>query len=375
MNLKVLREEREKKFICEVLPGVLRGSVVVLNSRNEIRTRGLWEKRWGEPINPHRLPWRRFSIVSLDASLSFSATIPVVVKRKNSSLAITRRELEDEIVRILEKNVPKLRRDAMAYLGVGDLDVVLIDARTSHFTIDGKEKTLSPVGANGSIVYGLLHVIFSTREAFHAISSFIHEAGVFITEEGASIAALLAKLFPRGATLIYLKKEKPALYALRGDVATYAYFKKAPFGWDVSSGAKMAETEFGVSRGAAEDIVRKFSAAECSVEATRYLRRLFGEVQSSFSREVKQKEISGEVFLSTIAPLPLDLGDLSSKRVHFKLLSEEELPRMLGFRVLEEAKGRTGSLSMVAPFLECYYYEGDPLMHRFLQRRIHWIAT
>ena len=41
MNLKVLREEREKKFICEVLPGVLRGSVVVLNSRNEIRTRGL----------------------------------------------------------------------------------------------------------------------------------------------------------------------------------------------------------------------------------------------------------------------------------------------------------------------------------------------
>lgn len=358
-----------------MLPGLLRATLTSLDARNHVVTRRLWERGWGMPLRKDMLLFDRYPIIlSLHSSLAFTAVVPISLTRKKISSPMTEVEFESDIARILEQELSPVREKARAFLGKEDLDTVLVDARASHFIIDGREKLATPVGIlSVSRIEGALRIIFSSRETFYQISDFFRGGrNPFVTEEGASVASLLEKSAQEKTQMLLLDPSGSASFHTSRERGIH--FEKRRFAWDAESSLRALRDAFGVSRTTARHLLEGYRAGECSSHVRQVFERVLAKSASAFFAASAKSRLRGKVHIYSHVFLPFDLP-IKKGSAEFLPLDGEALLRTLGFRSSEALAGRPIDLSALAPFLEFYYNESDPTIRRFLRRRIHWIAS
>lgn len=348
--------------------------MVSLDAHNKIRAKRLWERRWGSPFRRNLFLFGRYPvIISLDTALSFAVAAPISLKRKKGLSPVTREEFEVSIARALEQVLPDAKKQARTYFGSGELDTVLLDARTSHFILDGKEKLATPVGSSAMHAAGTLLLLFSTREVFHGLSEiFRRNREAFITEHGAATAMILKKLHPSGTNVLFPEPPRAASFSVFGEEKNGG-FRKKELRWDSFTVVRVVRSAFGVSDEAAKDILRSYREGDCSEYAHGFLKKLLSQSASSLIKAAKENGITGTVYLRPDVCVPIEVP-FKAGGMAFVPLMEEELLRSLGFGVRRTQKGGVPELSVLAPFLEFYYNESDPETRKFLRRRIHWIA-
>lgn len=378
MKLK-LWSPSEQFLVIEVAPRRTSGLLLSLDEEKVLRLKRFWEHLSKERIF-RKIPLgvgKRTIIASADPSLAFTTFVPVRLERgaRTAKEPLELLELENLLAQSIGKVFSQCRRQASQFLGIEELDTILVGSRVTHFKVDG-HKVMNPVGFHGRRIEVVLELTLTTRQIFDEWKSLFNtKEGVFFTESARAALVALEKLGHPPINLMTVRPGNVSCFILEpAAVGTVIY--RGALSWDVRKLLTTIVEALGTSEAVSAALYGEYCAGRLSSPGARWMERLLRPVLDSLFKEVERTRMRGRVYLDSLPELPFELPKRAGKVV-FEAFPVEELLGQLGFqanfsrwRIPERDR-----FKYLAPFIEFYYDKSDsPINHR-LWRRLHWLGS
>lgn len=278
------------------------------------------------------------SHVLVAADPAFATTIHSAVSliREKPQEPIDETELDTMVGHALWKLFDRARSRAARKMGVGDIDVLLSDARVKRIRLDG-HRVSNPIGFSAKTVEFQIAELLSVREFMAELrSAFAKAKSIAVAENGVLHAEatahahktdtfLLANVFPDRTDLFF--REGAALAFIDS------------FAWGARRLEQAVGEHFTLSARTAEELLRRALAGEASpVFLRKFERLILGELQLFANGLGRQLADIGakNVFVNAFGMFPKivetpSFGRRVSRTAAIRILTPEILLRELGF--------------------------------------------
>lgn len=294
------------------------------------------------------------AIVAVHPYFIFETNVSVSALREKSKDTISATELENILVRFVGKFFNQCRLEAAKYLGVDDLDVILVGSRVSNFRLDGR-RVINPIGLEAGRIEFILEFTFTTRVIFEEIKPLKR---FFFTDALRSGVKVLDKIYRPPTGLLVLERD-------RSYFVTLSEFKE--IGWQSSLLIRSISDIWAVSSQTAAEIYSAYLGGDVSPAVARVIAGKVRSVIQSFFKTFLKLRPRGKIFLDSDIQLPLNfpvrkrsffIQKIDFREIMFKLGFEGNLP----FRWF----------SPLAVFLSD---KGNLEVNHWLRRYLNWLGS
>jgi len=314
-------------------------------------------------------------IIAADSSLAYTATIPVVLDRENPSDPLTSSELENLMAQAVGRVFNSCRAEAGKYLGVDDLEVILVGSRVVNFKIDGHQ-VLNPLDFSASRVETVLELTLTVRHILDSVKTFLKGKNSFyFTEIARAELAVLGRREKKPVSLLYLDELRSVALCAEPSPAGQV-FSRRKLNWHAAAIWKALAKEWGLSPETAHAVYRLHLENGLSSAGSRSLDKFLTPVRKSLLMAIDEAKPKGRIFLDS--PLPLFLKfPLRRGRTLLEHIPVADTIQHFGFELDEKKWLVPQSLSFrfLAPFLEYYYDRSDTQLNRWLKRHLNWLGA
>lgn len=256
------------------------------------------------------------SIVELDSREAVTLFSSIEVVRSNPREELGSAELENQISEAIWQLYNAKRTEVAPRLGVGEVDVLLTDARVMGVKIDG-HSVFNPRGFSGSKLEFFLAITMVKRESF--------TPSAYILEGGGVRAYLLARKAGVDEGLYFeIGRSRAAMYSIHPLSISHV----ADFDWGIDSAVVAVQEAFGVGERAASEIYMRYARGEVSKHVCQELESVFYGAFSGFVKDIADelrglsiKKLS-PMYLRSHAPIPKSIYEkrfvVSRRRITFR---------------------------------------------------------
>ena len=316
---------------------------------------------------------RRKIVAAADPSLTTTIPIPFAYRREptrhDRPLSID--ELDDQIAQALPKILTQCRIEVAKRLSVEPVETVLVGARASHVTVDGKP-TAHPAGFLGKEVALALELTFARRDIFESFRAlfnapepfFFFESPDAITRLLSSIRPLPINLIADGGVFVLqaVKNGQPVLY-------------REKFPWAFDAILHSIEEAHTVSRLAAEDMYRAFVSRDLSPSAERHIGGIVAPFVETFFALTQKAKLHGATFCLTPHPMPFPMPHREVTTTIEEIPLAEILRKFDVTLVPGPLAARPDLLLRhLAPFLLMYFDGTQGALNERLRKKVHWLT-
>jgi len=240
------------------------------------------------------------NILDLDSKSAVTIFSSVTIKRDNPREELGMIDLENSISQAIWKLFDGSRREAAERLQIGEVDLLLTDARVMGMKIDGHQ-VINPHGFKGKELDVILAITMVKR------NQFVDETNPI--EGGSARAYLLSRE----------KKLSDALYIEIGDDWTTLFSVKpkhisymSDFNWGISRVIELMRKKLEISESVAREFYSRLTLGDTSPHILKQLEKVFYDAFSEFVDGLAEgiKEFSKSktkfppVYLKSFSPLP-----------------------------------------------------------------------
>lgn len=368
--------KKEKFLIIEIEPEKASCVLAVLSRDKNLELKKYWEGRNLEALSK-QVGFDRMEgtiIVAADASLAFTAVIPVFLQRETDE-PLEAIELENLLAQAVGRMFNQCREEGSRELGVDDLDIVLANSRVVSFKIDDHQ-VLNPLGFRAGKIEAVLELVFTIRPVYENIIRFLksHRFFFFTQIERAGLVSLEKVNRPPLGLLALNREISPFSVINRAAVGHIIY--RGKLSWTLEEFEEALRKEFGVSANIAWKIYDLYLKDMVSGPVKRYLNNLIKPLVGLLFEKIEKSRLKGHVYLSSEAVLPFRLPARGKSFILEKVPLAVLLER-LGISADTSKLAFLGDKTFrrLAPFLEFYCDKSDSTINRWLRRHLNWLGS
>lgn len=363
---------KENFLLIEVLSDGVNGLLISLDSENHLSFQRSWHNGSWEDI----AGWLGLNrlikniVVAADASLAYTALVPVRLQRENFKEELGATELEHRLAQEIGRAFTGCRVDAGRALQADDLDIVLVNSRVTDFRVDG-HRVLHPIGFKAHQVEAMLELILTRRPILSDVKHFLkNRSNFFFTESTRAELIALRKTEQPPFQILRLDYDGSALAILnrKEEVA------RRPVAWSPGQLLQIIEREWKVSPAVARALYETYAARDMGAASLKFFGKLLDEAIAPLWKEIRQ--VRSRIYVETPLPLPFALPiRRNALELHYPPLAA--ILNRSGFSIdFAEWPWQTPLLfRKLAPFLAFYYDRSDSTVNRWLRRHLNWLGS
>ena len=265
------------------------------------------------------------------------------------------------------------RPKAARQLGIDEVHAILVNARVSDLTIDGRE-LVYPVGHACAKIQGFLEITFTRRDIFEHWKGFFNaRRPFFFTDAVASQLALLRRVLPQPIRLLRATEAGAALFTFDAQAPRYI-LKKEALSWSTQDLVLGIRHEWGIAEAPAQQLYEAYRRGEMSPRMAASLESLARPGMNNLLRQLHALNIKDNVHVSS--PLPLYKFVQAQRRPLVPLQPPplKEALRAMGFAMARNDVGDDTLFVNLAVFLEFYYDKYESHVNQWFKSRLHWLT-
>lgn len=370
--------KKEKFLLLEIAPKRTSALLIGVDGDKNISAEKFWEdfsfaKLNSDPLKNLR---KRQVIVSAHPAFVTTITCPVLLERDDGVRLqpISLVELENLFSRAMGKIFSQHRGEAGKHLSVNEMDSILVGATAGNFKIDS-HLILNPLGFHGKNIEAVLDLTFTSREIFNDLKDFFKTGdGFFFVGLPRAVISTISRIESPPINFVFLESGNSFYFVL--DKAAWGHMlREGRINWSLNGIFSAIAGATGLSSKATFAVYDKYLSGDSSGYFARSLGAVIKEEKEGLLSELKGIGSSGNVYIHSPAPLPLDFPMRLGRATLDELPTEAVIGR-LGFKIDQEnwPFGRSETFLRLAPFFECYFDKGDSEINRRLRRRLHWLV-
>ena len=307
-------------------------------------------------------------VVSADPTLVYTPKVPISIPREHPSRIIESGELESALGNALTGAMNSTRRAAGEYLGVNDIDAVLVDARLRDISADG-HPVVTPVGLKAISIEGALELTYTTRAIASLFEKSFKSSDFAVVSKVRARFRFLRRVLPQLKSLV-IAGEQSSLLLEEDDSSSVGMKRKVLF-WHPRPWLEELASAWHLTPSALRELLARFSNGTLSPRFSAVFSEVLERASGELHSELVRAKAYGNVFVDS--PLPV-FYDSSKRGVSFETVNRRSVIQSFGFIPPREELSMDELYESLAPYTQVYYDTAGAGLNLWLRRRVHWLA-
>ncbi len=359
--------KKEKFLLLDVSSEKIGGILMSLDEKKKIKKEKSFVYKDDGISSGYKLPKISGAkvIVSSPPESAVKIYIRLQGKRENSGAPLDKIELENILSQSIGRTFNRCRNEAAGFLGVDDLDVILVGSGISGFELDG-HKVVNPLGFEAEKIEAAMEMTFTTREIFEKVKPLRKGSVFFFTERSYAEAAAIGKIISQKVNFLSVGAGKSYFYHSEKDNIALL---RTEIKWSTGDIIEKIAGNWSLKKETAGRIYEYYEGEGFSPRLEKYIGKAVSKEVKNIRLQAERMRTSPKIYARGINP-----RIIGGKPFH-KPPAADFFDKS-GFTIERGSFGSLGeALFKLAPFFEFYYdsNKGGEI-NSWLKRRLHWLG-